>query len=211
MKFEECVFRSYPTGSRAICNPAPKDTDNDTVILVNGFYDWAQLLIEDGWEDCGKYDKGGDFRAFRKGEENYICTENEKFFLNYVKATDAARALNLLKKEDRISVFQAVMDASEGYVGLVGQQNQIFQVPLGDRVILNDGEFPRAWNRVGQVRIPLAAFRVAQRQEQAAFQQLENWQDDGLLAQPVGFNIMDDEDGPEAIFDPVEQEDEQPF
>lgn len=117
MKFEDTVFRSYPTGSRYICNPAPKDTDNDTVFLVNGYYDWASILLEDGWEDCGQYDKGGDFRSFRKGEENYIVTENDNFFSNYVKATTAARALNLLEKQDRITLFQAIMDAGEGYEG----------------------------------------------------------------------------------------------
>ena len=118
VKFEDAVFRSYPTGSRYICNPAPMDTDNDTVILVNGYFDWRTILLNDGWEDCGQYDQGGDFTAFRKGEENYIVTENEKFFDAYVKATEGAKALNLLVKEDRIKLFQSVMDAGEGYVGL---------------------------------------------------------------------------------------------
>jgi len=116
-KFEETVLKSHPTGSRYICNPAPKDTDNDTVMLVNGFYDWQQALLNDGWEQCGDYEFGGQFNAFRKGQENYIVTEDEDFFNRYIFATEAARSLNLLVKDDRIKLFQAVANASLGAVG----------------------------------------------------------------------------------------------
>lgn len=127
MNFKDTVLRSYPTGSRYICNPAPTDTDNDTLLLVNGYYDWAQLLIDDGWEDCGKeYEiPRGEFRAFRKGEENYICTEEPEFFETYIKATEGARALNLLKKEDRIKLFHAVQCAGEGYTGFPDDFNKV--------------------------------------------------------------------------------------
>jgi hypothetical protein len=110
MEFKDCVLKSHPTGSRYICNPPVMDTDNDTVILVNGYYDWDEMLYNEGWEDCGTdYDSmDGDFRAYRKGEENYIVTEDEDFFFSYVKATEGAKALNLLNKEDRIKLFAAV-------------------------------------------------------------------------------------------------------
>jgi hypothetical protein len=109
MKFEDCVLKRYPTGSRYICNPAPTDTDNDTVILVNGYHNWPQMLRDDGWEDCGiDYEGESQFQAFRKGEENYIVTEDPDFYLSYVKATEGAKALNLLKKEDRVALFQAI-------------------------------------------------------------------------------------------------------
>lgn len=114
MQFEDCVYRSYPTGSRYICNPPPMDTDNDTIFLVNGYYDWQQMLLDDGWEDCGvDYETDGDFRAFRKGEENYIVTEDDDFFMSYVKATEGAKALNLLNKEDRIKLFVAINAAGK--------------------------------------------------------------------------------------------------
>lgn len=110
MEFKDCVLKSHPTGSRYICNPPVMDTDNDTVILVNGYYNWEEMLSNEGWEDCGiDYDSiDGDFRAYRKGEENYIVTEDEDFFFSYVKATEGAKALNLLNKEDRIKLFAAV-------------------------------------------------------------------------------------------------------
>ena len=117
--FSETVLRSYPTGSRYICNPPPMDTDNDTVYLVNGYYNWGLSLLKDGWEQCGEYQFGGQFTAFRKGVENYIVTEDEQFFERYVCATEAAKALNLLDKEDRIKLFQAVGGASTGIIGFV--------------------------------------------------------------------------------------------
>jgi len=122
MKFEDCIIKSYPTGSRYICDPAPTDTDNDTVILVNGYYDWGSILLDDGWEDCGKEyafpHSSIQFRAFRKGEENYIVTEEDDFYLSYIKATEGAKALNLLKKEDRIALFDAINSTTiDGYCG----------------------------------------------------------------------------------------------
>lgn len=109
MEFKDCVYASYPTGSRYICNPPLMNTDKDTVILVNGYYDWQKLLLSEGWEDCGvDYEDVGTFESYRKGEENYIVTEDEEFYKNFVKATEGARALNLMVKEDRIKLFQAV-------------------------------------------------------------------------------------------------------
>lgn len=117
--FKDTVILSYPTGSRYICNPAPTDTDNDTVILCNGYYDYASMLINDGWEDCGQqYEMPGDFMAFRKDEENLIITEDPEFFQTYIRATEGAKVLNLLKKEDRIALFHAIMHAPGGIVGL---------------------------------------------------------------------------------------------
>lgn len=107
--FKDCVLKSYPTGSRYICNPPPQDTDNDTVILVNGYYDYDILLLKEGWLACDiDYEQIGEFRAYRKGVENYLVTEDPEFYGSYVKATEGARALNLLNKEDRIKLFQAV-------------------------------------------------------------------------------------------------------
>jgi len=117
VKFEDVVFRSQPTGSRYICTPPPKDTDNDTVFLVNGYHDWKAALLDDGWDFCGDYEFAGRFAAFRKGQENYIVTEDEDFFNRYVFATEAARALNLLNKEDRITLFQAIADSGTGWTG----------------------------------------------------------------------------------------------
>lgn len=135
MKFEECIIRSYPTGSRYICNPPPTDTDNDTVILVNGYYDWENILLDDGWEDCGKEyafpNSECQFKAFRKGEENYIVTEEPDFYLSYVKATEGAKALNLLKKEDRVALFDAINSTTmDGYCASGPRTNEPFNIGI---------------------------------------------------------------------------------
>ena len=116
MNFKDTVIKSYPTGSRYICNPAPTDTDNDTVFLVNGYYDYVKMLAEEGFDSTLsdlQYNTMGEFVSFRKGTENYIVTENPDFYADYVKATEGAKALNLLDKGDRIKLFQAIMAGYE--------------------------------------------------------------------------------------------------
>jgi hypothetical protein len=50
----------------------------------------------------------GIFRSWKKGEINLILTCSPEYFSNFTKATRLAKKLNLLKKEDRISLFEAV-------------------------------------------------------------------------------------------------------
>jgi hypothetical protein len=117
MKFEDTVIKSWPTGSRYICNPPVADTDRDTVILVNGYYDYDELLEKEGWVESinDGYKSGGRFVSYRKGIDNYIVTEEPDFFNEYVIATEVAKMLNLQKKEDRIALFQKVSDANGDY------------------------------------------------------------------------------------------------
>lgn len=113
MSFNDTVLASDRTGSRVICNPPPTDTDDDYIILVNGYYDWRELLIDEGWVSSSKEEypgAGDEFESFRKGEYNYIVTESPQFFSRYVLATAAAAALNLQDKADRIALFKAVKE-----------------------------------------------------------------------------------------------------
>lgn len=107
----DCVIKSHPTGSNYICNPPVTDTDIDTVLLVQG--DWDGALIEDGYSssdsDNMEYDSLGIFTTWRKGNINYIVTEDERFYNLFVKATEEAKFLNLKNKEDRISLFQKIL------------------------------------------------------------------------------------------------------
>lgn len=110
MDFEDMIVGWYPTGSRFICDPPPTDTDNDTVILVLKLDAAKIMLLNDGWTICGDDEYEEDkFIAFRKGEDNYIVTEDTQFFMNYVKATNAAKALNLTNKNDRVMLFKSVL------------------------------------------------------------------------------------------------------
>ncbi len=110
---EDYVISSSPTGSSYICNPPVTNTDIDTVFLVtNTFY--ADLsLANSGWTRCigeGYEVLSGDFRAYRKGNKNYIVTAKPDFYKKFVRATKICKMMNLLNKEDRIWMFKVVMD-----------------------------------------------------------------------------------------------------
>lgn len=113
--YEDFVIKSSPTGSNYICNPPVNDTDIDTVILVKEGYEeslaglgWEPTLAPDGSDET--YCNNGDFKSWRKGNKNYIVTSIPDFYKKFVIATKAAKALNLLKKEQRIYLFQCIFD-----------------------------------------------------------------------------------------------------
>lgn len=117
MDFLQCVICAHPTGSRYICDPPVLNTDNDTIFLVNGYYDYDKILLKDGWKRCAdeEYEVGESFQAYRKGDENYIVTEDDSFYFCFVKATEGAKALNLKDKSDRIALFQGVVYKKLGF------------------------------------------------------------------------------------------------
>ncbi len=106
------IIKAEPTGSRAICTPAPTDTDEDWLILVDDWAKFSDVAIANEWGvtgpgDSEKYPEF--FASLRKGEMNLIATESESFFDKFSAATFAAKRLNLLNKSDRIALFQAVL------------------------------------------------------------------------------------------------------
>jgi hypothetical protein len=152
------------------------DTDNDTVFLVNGYYDYQKALEDEGFDATLsdiQYHTMGEFISFRKGTENYIVTENPDFYADYVKATEGAKALNLLNKEDRIKLFQAIM---AGYEKMVPAQIDFnFDVarvrgePIaqaanvdggGIRIVNNANIFERWMNQRREVELIAAADRA---------------------------------------------------
>lgn len=120
MEFKDCVIKSNPIGSRYTCNPPVMDTDRDTLCLVTNVQDAEERLLKEGWTPCynGEY-VGTYFKAFRKGEDNYVVTAHEEFFDRYVIAAEVSRSLNLKEKADRIKVHNACIAASKGYMGLI--------------------------------------------------------------------------------------------
>ena len=113
MSFKDYVTKSHPTGSRYICNPPVLNTDEDTVFLVNSV-DYEIALIEEGFitkDSEIDYDTRGLFQSWRKGIDNYIVTMDQRFYEDYVLATEGAKALNLTKKDDRITLFKSIFEA----------------------------------------------------------------------------------------------------
>lgn len=111
-----------PVGSRVTCNPPPSDTDIDYLVLIDnvgasrlfpGLF--AANFDMDGSSVCDPadhLDNEGTFQSFSKGELNLIITEDPIFYRKFLAATAVAKRLNLLLKEDRIALFQAVLYAN---------------------------------------------------------------------------------------------------
>lgn len=117
------VIKYLATGSRVICNPPVMDTDEDYVVLVRNLTDFHKVLMADGWEqgsaNYGEEQNGplmvpnspiNQFKAYRKGDINLIVTPQPVLYTRYDFATRIATALNLTKKEDRVTLFTMIRD-----------------------------------------------------------------------------------------------------
>lgn len=113
-------------GSRETCNPPPKDTDQDVLVLTKpGVCPVITRLFEHDFEiDGSRVEDASDhlrsegtFQSFSKGDLNFIITCDPTFYARFMAATSIAKRLNLLDKADRIALFQAVLygnpDASQ--------------------------------------------------------------------------------------------------
>lgn len=111
---DEVAINWRLTGSRAICNPPPTDTDEDYIILVD-------QGKEDMFEDFGfhmntdkdLYTELPKFYAYRKGIFNLIVTSDIAFYWRFVDATLEAKVRNLQDKNDRIDFFQKKLYGEE--------------------------------------------------------------------------------------------------
>lgn len=112
-----------PVGSRVTCNPPPEDTDADYLCLIdrgpnaatfynllhdNGFVN--ESILPTGEQKYGEMMREEDdiFESWRKDEVNIILTYSDSFFNKFMAASDVCRHLNLMNKEDRVMVFEAV-------------------------------------------------------------------------------------------------------
>ena len=116
--FRDLVIDLRAVGSRVTCNPAPQDTDADFLVLLNknsSFF--FQKLEEEGYVQAGSIIQDAlnrlpheeRFYSFSNKPINIIATQSTKFFYRFMAATHVAKQLNLLNKEDRIMLFQAVL------------------------------------------------------------------------------------------------------
>lgn len=103
-----------PVGSRVTCDPPPMDTDEDFLVLVNRLETAEAGLKALGFEssiaDRHEYDGAeGSFVSYRRGDTNLLVTTSDTFHDAFLAASHVAKKLNLLRKEDRILLFQAVL------------------------------------------------------------------------------------------------------
>lgn len=119
LHFAEHILEQEPVGSRVTCNPAPLDTDEDYLYLVKDLSKFCkdaekQGMLVDGSE-VTPMDEEGDsidffvsFSTFGRAV-NIIVTDSQEFFDRFMVATHVAKKLNLLDKQQRILLFQAIL------------------------------------------------------------------------------------------------------
>lgn len=103
---------THPVGSRITCDPAPVDTDEDWLVLVTDVPEKRMKETGFGQEGSPEFYTGNDaggFRSWRKGDLNVITTQSDEFYRLFLTATYLAKRFNLLRKQDRIALFQAVL------------------------------------------------------------------------------------------------------
>ncbi len=106
-----------PVGSRRTCNPPPMDTDDDYLLIVADHYAFRNSVLAAGFRVGGSafldaaqpLDADMRFSSYVLGDLNLIVTEDRVFYDRFMAATSVAKRLNLLKKDDRIALFQAVL------------------------------------------------------------------------------------------------------
>lgn len=116
---DNCI--SYePVGSRVTCNPPPTDTDQDYLVLVTDEQQhyWLCNATDLGfWLDneSEHYEPSeASFNSWRNEDNiNLIITRNCEWHERFLLATKIAKRFNLMKKEHRKRLFQAILYAKD--------------------------------------------------------------------------------------------------
>lgn len=109
-----CLYMT-PVGSRITCDPPPMDTDLDYLLLLK-FGKRKKVMdvlintitITDQTDSYGTL---SDFFSVRHNEINFIVTHSLDFYDKFMAATSVAKKFNLMEKEDRIILFEAVISS----------------------------------------------------------------------------------------------------
>lgn len=100
----------FPTGSNYICNPPVTNTDIDTMYYVYNMPLASEWLEQHGWIRSGVNEYATDaWRSYRKGNLNALITNDITHYAKFYHATELAKSMNLLDKEDRIALFNMIM------------------------------------------------------------------------------------------------------
>lgn len=117
LKFPEALIEHC--GSTYTCSPAPTNTDVDFVCLAKDnevFLDFYDKLLKHGWKFDLTYDDSF-FTSVKKSingvKYNYIITDNEKWFVAFLRARELCKELNLMDKQQRIKVHHAFLEEVE--------------------------------------------------------------------------------------------------
>lgn len=118
------IIKVVACGSWVVCDPPVTDTDKDFLVHVHDVKAFGKELRELGYTEetdsdpaspSGSRPTLGDgnpdhrFSSWRLRKLNLIVTESKAFAKKHECATNVCRKLNLLKKEDRIMVYKAIL------------------------------------------------------------------------------------------------------
>lgn len=118
---EDFCRACVPVGSRVTCDPAPTDTDQDVLCLLEddeAFMSFENWLEKRGWTLEGeKYGTlSSEFSSWRKTicepvetEYNLILTDKEEWFDKFLKATLECKKANAMTKKERVAIFDSIM------------------------------------------------------------------------------------------------------
>ena len=111
--------RAHPVGNRVTCNPPPQDTDEDWLCVTKTGQEFWDCAIDNQWEVGGSFTtelEAAGFCSFVKKvggvKINLIVTAHDDFEKKFLAASHVAKRLNVINKQDRIALFQAVLYAN---------------------------------------------------------------------------------------------------
>lgn len=117
-KARALVMACAHVGSRVTCDPPPTTGDQD-ILVLSWFKRFPTIMTTNGWVLGGSTPAntaGGHratsssvFESYTQGPLNIIVTPDPDFYGKFMAATRVAQCLNLLDKQNRIMLFQAVL------------------------------------------------------------------------------------------------------
>ena len=148
LDMNEAMLQIVPTGSYFNCSPPVTSTDRDYLIL--SYFNIEAKLIEAGYVQTDSdptkpksttnsipaAKNGKDsllFTSWRRGNINIILTRDTDHFNKHKIAGYVCKRLNLMKKEDRIMIYDAIM------AGVYQQPEPTFKKKEIDYLAINRG------------------------------------------------------------------------
>ncbi len=110
LKIKELLY--IPSGSRVICDPPVLTTDEDWFVWVSDWDEAAEILYAEGFSPTTEQQDYTAFISLRKAYLNICVTTDIDLYKRTVLATDLAKRFNLLNKQDRVDLFNAIQFGS---------------------------------------------------------------------------------------------------
>ncbi len=110
LKIKDLLY--IPSGSRVICDPPVLTTDEDWFVWVSDWDEAAEILYAEGFSPTTEQQDYTAFISLRKAYLNICVTTDIDLYKRTVLATDLAKRFNLLNKQDRVGLFNAIQFGS---------------------------------------------------------------------------------------------------